>query len=71
MTMAAAETLDEAALTAAQNMHLYLTRTAGLTQTQAAMLLSLAGDIRISQVVNPKKGCRMSLAKEYIAGLQG
>lgn len=71
MTMAAAETLDEAALTAARNMHLYLTRTAGLTQMQAAMLLSLVGDIRISQVVNPKKGCRMSLAKEYIAGLQG
>ena len=44
---------------------------ADLTQTQAAMLLSLVGDIRISQVVNPKKGCRMSLAKEYIAGLQG
>lgn len=30
------------------------------------MLLSLAGDLRISQVVNPKKGCVIQFPKRYL-----
>ena len=32
-----------------------------LTDAQAAMLLSLQGNLRISQIVNPLKGCVMEL----------
>ena len=32
-----------------------------LTNAQAAMLLSLQGNLRISQIVNPLKGCVMEL----------
>ena len=35
---------------------------AGLTDAQSGLLLSLAGNLRISQVVNPSKGCIMELA---------
>ena len=42
-------------------------QTGDLDDAQAGMLLSLAGNLRISQVVNPAKGCIM----EFPIGLAG
>lgn len=58
--------LDIASVGAARKMHGYLMEQSGLTDAQAAMLLSLAGELRISQVVNPAKGCIMQLPKKYL-----
>ena len=66
ITTYAHESLDEASVAAARKMHEYLIQTTGLDRSQAAMLLSLAGELRISQVVNPKKGCIMQFPKEYL-----
>lgn len=62
-TTAAAGSLDECSVTAARKMHSFVMKRYGLTAAQAAMLLSLSADLRISQVVNPWKGCYMELPK--------
>lgn len=66
ITTAADASLDIASKKTAQNMHTYLQKAANLTDAQAAMLLSLVGNLRISQVVNPKKGCIMEVPKKYL-----
>ena len=48
---------------AARKMQRFLQDHAGLSPEQAGMLLSLAGNLRISQVVNPAKGCIMELPR--------
>lgn len=58
-TLAADESLDVCSVAAARKMHRFLMDAAGLSDVRAAMLLSLRGQLRISQVVNPKKGCMM------------
>lgn len=68
LTTYAHESLDEASVQAARKMHEYLIQTTDLTNAQAGMLLSLAGDLRISQVVNPRKGCIMQFPKKYLTG---
>ena len=60
-TTAAAVSLDECSLAVARKMHRWLTEEFELTDAQAAMLLSLQGNLRISQIVNPLKGCVMEL----------
>ena len=65
-TTAADKSLDVASVAAARKMHDYLVRSTDLTDAQAAMMLSLVGDLRISQVVNPKKGCIMQFPKQYM-----
>ncbi len=64
-TAASDESLDIAAVNAARKMHRYLVESTELSDSQAAMLLSLAGDLRISQVVNPLKGAVMQFPKKY------
>ena len=51
--------MDVCSVKAARKMHRFLQEHAGLTDAQAGLLLSLAGDLRVSQVVNPAKGCMM------------
>ena len=58
-TTASATSLDECSVAAAQKMHRYLQQVGQITSAQAAMLLSMVGNLRISQVVNPQKGCMM------------
>ena len=60
------ESLDAASAAAARKMHRFLMEHEKLTDAQASMLLSLAGDLRISQVVNPRKGCIMQFPKKYL-----
>lgn len=68
ITTAADPSLDNCSVVAAQKMHRFLQQHSALTDAQCGMLLSLAGNLRISQIVNPSKGCIMEfpigLAKE-------
>ncbi len=61
VTVFSADTLDQAATGAVERMASFLTTHAGLSLPDAAMLLSLAGDLRVCQVVNALKTCRMEL----------
>lgn len=65
-TTAASESLDECSVAAARKMHSFLTSFTDLDDAGAAMLLSLCGNLRISQVVNPQKGCIMAFPKNIL-----
>lgn len=67
LTTAAHPSLDESSVVAAQKMHRFVQEHSALTDAEAAMLLSLKGNLRISQVVNPAKGCIM----DFPIGLVG
>lgn len=67
---AADKSLDVCSIAAARKMHRWLTEEFDLTDAQAAMLLSLQGNLRISQVVNPLKGCMMELPRAILAQLK-
>lgn len=69
MAIYSAATLDEAAEGAAFAMHRYLTEQKGMDAHEAMILLSLAGDLRICQVVDPLKTCRMELSAEILSRL--
>ncbi len=68
ITTAADVSLDQSSVSAAKKMHGFLQSHSELNDIQSSFLLSLAGNLRISQVVNPLKGCIMEfpigLAKE-------
>jgi len=66
MTLASHEDLDEAVNMAVRNMVSYLCDKHDFDKAEAAMLISLAGDVRICQVVDPKKTARVELLKEYL-----
>jgi len=61
MTVCAGDTLDEAGDEAVLAMHRFLTESIGMESAKAAMLLSLKADLKICQIVNPKKTCRVEL----------
>jgi amidase len=63
ITTAAHPSLDECSVAAARKMHRFLMAHTALDNPHAAMLLSLKGDLRISQIVNPAKGCMMAFPK--------
>lgn len=62
MAICSAEGLDAAAQGATMNMRRFLIDEVKLPTHEAGMLLSLAGDLRICQAVDPNKTCRMELA---------
>jgi amidase len=66
VTIFSADTLDQSAAGAVERMAVVLTRHAGLSLPDAAMLLSLAGDLRVCQVVNALKTCRMELGRTVL-----
>ena len=68
-TIAWDQSLDLASVDASRKMHQYLMSYSCLSDAQAAMLLSLVGDLRISQIVNPLKGCIMRFPKAYLPPL--
>lgn len=68
-TIYSAEDLDAAAKGATERMAEFLTEHAGLPLSEAAMLLSLAGDLRICQIVDPLMTCRMELPKRVLTQL--
>ena len=63
------EDLDTAARDALRRMIDWLEADTGLTRGEAYMMLSLVGDLRITQVVNGEKGCHMMLDKTHLAQL--
>jgi amidase len=67
MLLASGQTLDEAAWKAVAEMAKLLSKLTGLSDVEARRLLSTAGDVRISQIVNPLKTCRAIIPKAAIA----
>ncbi|MBM7691666.1 amidase [Peribacillus deserti] len=70
MTIASSETLDSAAKQATTLMHSFLTNELGMDFNEAGMLLSLIGDLRICQVVDPLMTARMELPLSVLANYQ-
>jgi len=66
MTLASDEDLDKAVEMAVINMIGYLTDEKGFTEEDAVMMTSLVADVRICQVVDPKKTVRVEFPKAFI-----
>ena len=62
-TICSAKTADEAADHATLAMHRFLTKEVGMDAHDAGMLLSIAGNLRVCQVVDPEKTFRMELPR--------
>lgn len=69
MTMGFHSDLDTAARDALRRMVDWVERVTRLSREEAFMLLSLAGDMRITQLVNEEKGSHMVLTKALLAEL--
>jgi len=65
-TIAARETMEEASQVAINHMVEFLQDTTDLTFNQAGMFLSLAGDLKACQVVNPNKTMRVEVRKDVL-----
>lgn len=61
------EDLDEAARQAVREMVMHVQRLSTLQAEEAYMLCSVAGDLRITQVVDGNKGVHMMLPKRYLS----
>ena len=68
MAIYSAEGLDAAAQGAALRMRTFLIDQVRLPAHEAGMLLSLSGDLRICQAVDPNKTCRMELPLSMLEG---
>lgn len=66
MTMAFDPDLDDCVVIAIREMLDVLCERTGIDRYQAYTLLSLAGDLRITQVVNGSKGVHLMLEKRYL-----
>ncbi|MEM6487008.1 MAG: acetamidase/formamidase family protein [Pseudomonadota bacterium] len=66
ISMAFHESLDEAMRRAVRDMVGLVAARAGIGREEAYMLLSLIGDLRITQVVDGEKGVHMVVAKEHL-----
>lgn len=62
-----AETVDEAYKMAIHKMHDFLTDVAGLSVNDAALLMSLVGDLKFCQVVDPLMTVRFEFPKRVLA----
>jgi len=65
-TLASRETMEEASKMALDHMVELIQAKSDLTFNQAGMLLSIAGDLKVSQAVNPNKTMRMELRKDIL-----
>lgn len=63
MTIFSAKTVDEASIGATLAMHTFLMQELGMNDHEAGMLLSVAGNLCICQIVDPEKTCRMELPR--------
>lgn len=63
MTIYSAKTVDEACTGATLAMHTFLMQELGMSDHEAGMLLSVAGNLCICQIVDPEKTCRMELPR--------
>jgi amidase len=67
--LASAETLDAAAEQATRHMADLLEARLGLSPKAAALLMSAAGQLQVSQVVDPLKTARFAMSKDLLAPL--
>jgi amidase len=66
-TVFSAPTVDEAASGATHNMAQFLTKFAGISLNDAGMLMSLVGQLKFCQVVDPLKTVRFEFPKAVLA----
>ena len=66
MTMGMDADLDDAASHALRQMIEWITATTNLSRHQAFMLMSLAADVRVTQLVNEQKGIHVMLPKSVL-----
>lgn len=66
ITLGSRETMEEASQLALNNMVEFLQTKTDLTFNQAGMFLSMAGDLKVSQAVNPNKTMRVEVKKDII-----
>ena len=66
MTIAYGDDLDEAARKSVEQLHLFLVKCCGLDPDDACMLMDMAADMIVCQIVNPCKTVRMEISKELI-----
>ncbi len=71
MTVAFGKDLNEAADKAVKQMMEFLVKKQGLDADDASMLLNMAGNLIICQIVNPMKTVRMELSKELLERMRG
>lgn len=64
------ETLDQAADDATEAMFLFLKNRAAMEEQDITMLMSLAGQLQICQIVDPLKTVRFVVPKEYIGKIE-
>ncbi|MFP4084827.1 MAG: acetamidase/formamidase family protein [Desulfonatronovibrio sp.] len=69
-TICSARTSDEAAKNAVDNMIIFLNRFAHIPENHAAMLMSMAGNLRFCQIVDPLKTVRFELPKSVLPALE-
>ena len=63
MAIFSADTVDEACVGATMAMHSFLNKELGMNEHEAGMLLSVVGQLRICQIVDPEKTCRMEIPR--------
>jgi acetamidase/formamidase len=63
--------LDNAATHALRQMIEWVSATTPLTRQQAFMLMSLAADVHVTQLVNEHKGIHVMLPKSALAPTRG
>ena len=61
MTISSGDTLESAAADATLRMRTLLIDQVGMEEHEAGMLLSVAGDVRVCQMVDPQVTCRMEV----------
>lgn len=66
MTVSSKETVDEACISATKNMVKFVQKYTDLTLGDSIHLLSLVGNLKICQVVDPNKTVRMELPLSYL-----
>lgn len=65
-TLGSRETMEEASKLALNNMVDFLSENTDMTFNEAGMFLSLAGDLKVSQAVNPNKTMRVEVRKDVL-----
>ena len=66
MTMASAKTLDEASRKALDNMAILLSKAHHIDYIDAAMLVSIAGDVHVCQLVNPQVTVKVMVQRSLL-----
>lgn len=69
MTIASVQLLDDAANCAVHNMVTFSHEELEMPKADATLLLSVAGNLKVCQVVDPLQTARMELGMDYVKKL--